>query len=112
MNITDGVRQIDYSLEFLAPADAFYTFQGYLGAIRSLPGRSGPPGADYNTLPRFKPRATQLIAFHWRDDDTFYLDWFRNGRGRGAAPLADRFYREWRQAGSRISAHRGEKVSR
>ena len=97
-DITEGVREVDYALDFLAPADAFYTFQGYLGRVRSLPGRSGPPGADYNTVPRFKKRAAQMLAFHWRDNDPVYLDWFRNGRGDGYAPIADRFYRDWQCA--------------
>ena len=51
----------------MAPADAFYTFKGFLGARRRLPGRSGPPGADYNTLPRFKPLAVQFAISYWRD---------------------------------------------
>lgn len=60
-------REVDYRLKFLPHDDAFYVFEGYLGERRWLPGRDGPPGADYNTLPRFKGYAVQLIAFNWRD---------------------------------------------
>jgi len=42
-DITDPVREIEAPLVFLAPADAFYTFKGFLGEKRLLPGRSGPP---------------------------------------------------------------------
>ena len=65
-DITDPARETDYELGFLAQSDAFYTFKGYLGARRTLPGRDGPPGADYNTLPMLKPWVRQLIAGYWR----------------------------------------------
>ena len=65
-DITDPAAETDYALRFLAPADAFYTFKGFLGARRTLPGRDGPPGADYNTLPMLKPWVRQLIAGYWR----------------------------------------------
>jgi hypothetical protein len=39
---------------------------GYLGERRLLPGRDGPPGADYDTLPPLKPLPRQLVAFAWR----------------------------------------------
>lgn len=68
-DITEPQRETEYRLEYLPQSDAFYVFQGWLGARRSMPGRDGPPGADYNTLPRFKPRATQLALFRWRDGD-------------------------------------------
>ncbi|MEM9605656.1 MAG: hypothetical protein AAGA11_22550 [Pseudomonadota bacterium] len=66
-DVTDGQQAVDYGLRFLAPADAFYGFRGHLGAKRRLPGRSGPPGADYNTLPGLKPHATAM-AVNWRGD--------------------------------------------
>ncbi|MEM7379252.1 MAG: hypothetical protein AAF460_17335 [Pseudomonadota bacterium] len=66
-DVTDGQLAVDYRLQFLAPADAFYGFRGNLGAKRRLPGRSGPPGADYNTLPGLKPYATAM-AVSWRGD--------------------------------------------
>ena len=64
-DVTDGTEEPDYSLAFLPPSDAFYGFRGTLGAKRMLPGRSGPPGADYNTLPAIKPYATAM-AVGWR----------------------------------------------
>jgi hypothetical protein len=94
-DLTDGVREIDYALEFLPPSDAFYTFQGFLGERRLLPGRSGPPGADYNTLPVYKDKAVQMIAFHWRDNDRAYLEALARLDGGGLDALAARFAREW-----------------
>ena len=60
--------------------------------------RSGPPGADYNTLPPLKPRARQLVAFHWREDDAEYLEAFADGwRGALASDrLSQRFHDAWR----------------
>ena len=69
-DITDPVREASYELRFLPPADAFYTFKGFLGVRRMLPGRSGPPGADYNTLPELKPWRRQLLAGYWRPGNT------------------------------------------
>lgn len=65
-DVTDPVVEADYQLAFLAPSDAFYTFKGFLGELRTLPGRDGPPGADYNTLPYLKPLTTQMLAGYWR----------------------------------------------
>ena len=65
---TYGEREARYSLEFLRSDDAFYLFQGYLGERRMLPGRDGPPGADYNTLPALKPLELQLFVGYWRED--------------------------------------------
>lgn len=58
-------RAVDYRLAFLPPTDPFYRFQGKLGAERLLPGRDGPPGADYKTLPAFLDRSLQFCAFRW-----------------------------------------------
>lgn len=69
-DITDPVREQDYALEFLPHSDAFYSFAGYLGERRMLPGRSGPPGADYNTLPNLKPLARQFAAGYWREGNS------------------------------------------
>ena len=97
-DITEPASEIGYALVFLPPADAFYTFKGYLGQKRLLPGRSGPPGADYNTVPALKPKARQMIAFHWREDDADYLAAFGDGRpGRARhRGLARRFHDSWR----------------
>jgi len=57
-----------------------------------LAGRSGPPGADYNTLPDEKQLHRQMIAFHWRDNDEDYVRWFKEP-GRGMDKLSDRFGR-------------------
>lgn len=65
-DLTDPKVEAEYALRFLPPSDAFYTFQGTLGKRRRLPGRSGPPGANYNTLPVLKPLAIQLLAGYWR----------------------------------------------
>ena len=64
-DVTDPSRRVDYTLTFLPPADAFYMFQGWLGERRRLPGRDGPPGAFYNTVPPLQPRAVQLPVFFW-----------------------------------------------
>ena len=101
-DITDSVREIDTALEFLPPADAFYTFKGFLGERRWLPGRAGPPGADYNTLPRFKPKVAQMMAFHWRENDRLYLSEIRNLRTSSYDRIAERFFREWDCARRRI----------
>ncbi|ETX05526.1 MAG: hypothetical protein ETSY2_22420 [Candidatus Entotheonella gemina] len=65
-DITHPQHEAAYELRFLAPSDAFYTFKGTLGKRRWLPGRDGPPGADYNTLPSLKPPHRQLVAGYWR----------------------------------------------
>ena len=90
--IGDAVTEVAYELRFLPPSDAFYMFKGFLGEKRLLPGRSGPPGASYNTLPAFKPLHRQMIAFHWRDRDPDYADWIKEP-GRGFEKLAARFAR-------------------
>ena len=91
-DITDPAIEIDYTLTFLPQTDAFFTFKGFLGEKRLLPGRSGPPGADYNTLPDRKPWHRQMIAFHWREDDEDYVRWFGEP-DHGFDRLATRFSR-------------------
>lgn len=66
-DITDGRDEADPALAFLPHDDAFYGFQGWLGERRRLPGRDGPPGADYNTLPALAPASLQLAAGYWRE---------------------------------------------
>lgn len=66
-DITDPVREVDYGLEYPPHSDAFYSFQGLLGEKRLIWPRSGPPGADYNTLPAIKPLWRQLVAGYWRE---------------------------------------------
>jgi hypothetical protein len=73
-DITESGTPVEYRLQFLPPDDAFYTFQGFLGERRRLPGRSGPPGADYNTGPALKPRSRQMLAGYWREGDTGDLE--------------------------------------
>ena len=89
-DITDPQIEVDYTLRFLPQTDAFYTFKGFLGEKRLLPGRSGPPGADYNTLPEQKPWHRQMIAFHWRENDEDYVKWFGEP-SRGFDRLSARF---------------------
>ncbi len=66
-DVTDSGREVTYALEYLPPDDAFYMFRGFLGERRFLPGRSGPPGASYNTLPELKPLTLQLLSGYWRE---------------------------------------------
>ena len=68
-DITVGVIEVVYKLEFLPHDDAFYTFKGFLGERRRLIGRDAPPGADYNTLPQLKPLSIQLCFGYWREDN-------------------------------------------
>ena len=74
-DVTDPDREIDLPLTYLPPSDAFYVFRGWLGERRTLPGRDGPPGADFNTLPALKDRWMQMIAFHWWEGDRKFVDW-------------------------------------
>ena len=73
---TNGVTEADYRVEFLPTDDAFYLFEGYLGERRMLPGRDGPPGAAYNTLPQLKPLELQLFAGYWREGSAADLQRF------------------------------------
>lgn len=73
-DVTDPAREIDPPLAYLAPSDAFYTFRGWLGERRRLPGRDGPPGADFNTLPALKERWMQMIVFHWWEGDRAFVE--------------------------------------
>ena len=91
-DVTDPAIEVPYTLSFLPPSDAFYMFKGFLGEKRMLPGRSGPPGASYNTLPANKPLHRQMIAYHWREDDAEFVEWF-DSADRGMAKLAQRFGR-------------------
>lgn len=68
-DITQPEREATYRLDFLPPNDAFYGFKGFLGERRRLPGRSGPPGADYNIWPAAKGPVTEMLAGYWREDD-------------------------------------------
>jgi hypothetical protein len=68
-DVTEPAREASYRLGFVPPDDAFYVFRGFLGERRRLPGRSGPPGADYNILPGAKGPLTETLAGYWREDD-------------------------------------------
>ena len=48
------------------------------GAV--LPGRDGPPGARYNTLPQLKPLPAQILGGYWREGNEG--DWQRYRRSR------------------------------
>lgn len=76
-DITNPQREIAYKLELLRPSDAFYTFMGFLGERRILPGRDGPPGANYKTLPRFMPLRTQVLLGYWREGNGNDIDTLR-----------------------------------
>jgi len=95
-DVTEPAHAIDPELVFLPPADAFYVFQGWLGERRMMPGRDGPPGADYNTLPAFKDKAVQLAMSYWYEGDADYPAMlgalFADGRPQvvDVAPFAER----------------------
>ena len=61
-DITHGEIEQEYTLKYLAAADAFYTFKGKLGESRKVPGRDGPPGANYVTLPALIPLANRIVS--------------------------------------------------
>ncbi len=61
-DVTHGQEELTYQLGYLPPSDAFYQFKGRLGKSRKLPGRDGPPGADYVTLPGLMPYANRLVS--------------------------------------------------
>jgi hypothetical protein len=103
-DVTEPTRRIDdLPLITLPPSDAFYTFRGALGASRQLPGRSGPPGADFNTLAGLKRPAVQLAVSYWYDGLDAYLDDIETA-GKAAwegndveiRPFLDRFHADWR----------------
>ena len=91
-DVTEPVRSAEYTLEFLPGSDAFYTFQGYLGERRLLPGRDGPPGARYNTLPGLKPLPAQILGGYWRVGNDG--DWARYRRSRESSDDPAAFARE------------------
>ena len=66
-DVTVVGERVDYRMQYLHGTDPFYRFKGRLGERRSLPGRDGPPGADYNALPAFQDPALQFCAFRWPD---------------------------------------------
>lgn len=67
-DVTTAGNAVAYALAFPAQTDPFYRFTGRLGADRLLPGRDGPPGADYNVIPAFKDHVLQFCAFRWHAD--------------------------------------------
>ena len=79
-DVTDPVGTVDYELAFLPGSDAFYSFHGFLGERRRLPGRDGPPGARYNTMPALKPLPAQILDGYWREGNEG--DWARYQRSR------------------------------
>ena len=85
-DVTDPDRTVDFELAFLPGADAFYTFHGFLGARRLLPGRDGPPGARYNTLPRLKPLPAQILGGYWREGNEGDWQRYLRSRERSADP--------------------------
>jgi len=90
-DVTDPALEIDYSLAYLPPSDAFYMFEGWLGERRRLPGRDGPPGADYYTLPSLKSRTAQLALFWWYEEDRVVLAQLQRALGdsyRGQVDLS------------------------
>jgi len=88
-DITDPAKEIDPPLDFLPPDDAFYSFQGWLGERRRLPGRDGPPGADYNTLPPMKPLVHQIALGYWYEGATGWLSDYEAQFGDGRPDRID-----------------------
>jgi len=72
-DVTRADREVNYALEWLPPSDAFYSFEGFLGAKRLLPGREGPPGADFKTLPSLMRIETQIVLYNWSESDLEFL---------------------------------------
>ncbi len=103
--ITQPDREVSYELAFPAPADAFYSFQGFLGERRLLPGRDGPPGARYNAWPTMKPKPVQLLAHYWHGKDEAYIAWYKQEVGSrpetrpDLAAQAERFAQALRATG-------------
>ncbi len=87
-DVTDPEREVEYILKFLPPDDAFYTFKGFLGERRGLPGRDGPPGADYNTLPALKPLSSQIVMGYWRRGNKGDIARFEASYGNGGNLLS------------------------
>jgi hypothetical protein len=82
-DLVEPGQEVELELRFLPSSDAFYTFQGWLGERRLLPGRDGPPGAEYNALPAIKPRGLQMLAGYWREGDAADLARLEAAGGRG-----------------------------
>ena len=85
-DITDPARTVAYEFAFLPGTDAFYVFAGYLGERRLMPGRDGPPGARYNTLPQLKPLPAQILGGYWRERNDGDWQRYRRSRERSADP--------------------------
>ena len=85
-DVTEPERTVDYRLVFLPGDDAFHAFQGHLGERRLLPGRDGPPGARYNTLPRLKPLPAQILGGYWRERNEGDWQRYRRSRERSGDP--------------------------
>lgn len=105
-DLTAPARMIEPELVLLPPADAFYGFRGWLGARRRLPGRDGPPGADFNTLPPLKPKAIQLAVSYWHEGDRDFLELWQTSFADGfpgtidPAPFVERLVRAATAAGA------------
>lgn len=69
---THGQKRVDYEMRYLPPNDAFYVFEGRLGERRFLPGRDGPPGALYRSVPQLWALPTAFYAFYWQEQDAEY----------------------------------------
>ena len=85
-DVTAPDRTVAWELAFLSGSDAFYTFQGYLGERRLLPGRDGPPGARYNTLPQLKSLPAQILGGYWRERNEGDWERYRRSRERSTDP--------------------------
>ena len=108
-DVTEGVQEVAYNLEFLPQTDAFYLFTGRLGQLRYLPGRDGPPGSDYNTMPAIKPKAISMVYNYRGQNKEEYVqlleDTFQNIFSRRIKPefvqtFGERFIRDWENTAS------------
>lgn len=81
-DVTEGSVEVEYKMRYLPQTDAFYTFLGMLGEPRTIEYRNGPPGAEFNTIPALKPRATALVTFYRRGEgDDEYIELLRQWDG-------------------------------
>ncbi|MEO8390141.1 hypothetical protein [Polaromonas sp.] len=85
-DMTEGRNEVNTTLALLPPSDAFYSFQGFLDARRRLPGRDGPPDADFNPWPVLKPWVSRMLMGFWRVGDEGDRGRLDTGYGRTGRP--------------------------
>ena len=66
-DITHGVFEMDYRLEFLPADDAFYQFQGYLGERRCAARPGWPAGRGVQYLAAVEALGCGVVCGYWRE---------------------------------------------